>query len=285
MKPFLSVKSASELLKQDNVIFIDAQYDFNEPEEFSLNIHNQNHIPGSIYASIHSDLSGPQTTETGRHPLPSLDIFKVFLEKNFISKNQHVICYDNTNGGYTARLWFMLYTLGFENVQILEGGLSKWIAEGFPTTSEVTVRTGEKFHLDLPSDWSLGKIKLVDFRKVQELVNQGFTGLIDSRTAERFHGYKSALDTVGGHIPGASSRWWKANIVESDGTLRNDKELKNEFELLFINNKPENSIVYCGSGVTACFNIAVMKELGFHEPQLYIGSFSDWSTHSDKIET
>lgn len=285
MKPFISAKTAFELFNQENVLFIDAQYDFNQPEEYSLKIHKQNHIPGSIYLSMLSELSGPQTPATGRHPLPSLEHFKALLEEMFISKNLHIICYDNTNGGYTARIWFMLFTLGYEKVQILEGGLSKWIADGYPTTSEPTIRTGEKISLSLPSDWSFGIISLVDFKKVSELVDSGFTGLIDSRDSNRFHGQASTLDKVGGHIPGASNRWWKANISDGDGILRNDKELKKEFDLLFINNKPEDSIVYCGSGVTACFNLAVMKQLGFQEPKLYIGSFSDWEAHSTRFES
>ena len=210
--------------------------------------------------------------------------FKELLEKHFITKDLRIICYDDNRGGYSGRLWFMLYTVGFDSVQILNGGLGSWLKQDYPTTSEPTVRTGKKIILDLPTDWSEGKIRLVDFEQVTEMVGNGFTGLIDARSSNRFHGEKSSLDTVGGHIPGASNRWWEANITE-EGTLRDLNELKNEFNLLFINNKPEESIMYCGSGVTACFNLALMKELGFKESGLYIGSFSDWSAHSDNVET
>ena len=285
MKPFISAKEAFELSeKSKNVLFIDTRYDFNQEAEFSLNNYNQNHIPGAIFINIHEELSGPETPETGRHPLPSMKDFKELLDTHFITKDLRIICYDDNKAGYSGRLWFMLYTVGFDSVQMLNGGLSAWMKQGYPTTSEPTVRTGEKASLDLPADWSEGKIRLVDFGQVTELVSKGFTGLVDARTSNRFHGEKSSLDTVGGHIPGASNRWWEANITE-EGTLRDLKELKKEFELLFINNKPEEAIMYCGSGVTACYNLAVMKELGFQEPGLYIGSFSDWSAHSDNIET
>ena len=67
--------------------------------------------------------------------------------------------------------------------------------------------------------------------------------------------------------------------------MRDKSELKKEFDLLFTNNKPEESVMYCGSGVTACFNLAVMKELNYKEPKIYIGSFSDWIKHSDNVES
>ena len=178
----------------------------------------------------------------------------------------------------------MLYTLGYDTVQILEGGINEWVNEGHPVTSGKTFRIAKFENIEIPDDWSKGRLKIVDFDQVNELISQGFTGLIDARDSERFRGESTGPDPVGGHIPGASNRWWKANIADS-GLLRDRKELKNEFDLLLTTTKPEDAILYCGSGVTACFNFAIMKELNYPEPKVYIGSFSDWIRHSKNIET
>lgn len=286
MKSFITVNEACELLKsEENVLFIDTRYDFKKDESYNLEIFQNNHIKDAIFINIEKELSGPQTPTTGRHPLPTLEKFKETLEKNSISKDLHIICYDNTNGAYAARLWFMLYTLGFESVQILEGGYAMWLERDYPTSTGSVQNNKLKKTLNLPISWKNGKIKLVDYEEVEELVKSGFTGLVDARDPPRFRGEIAGLDPVGGHIPGASNRWWKANLSE-EGMLRDYKELKKEFDLLFIEHKPAESVLYCGSGVTACFNLAVMKQLGYsEEPKLYPGSFSDWIAHTNNVET
>lgn len=283
MKPFISVKDAFELSqKAQNVLFIDTRHNIYDLEQ-GKKAYEENHIPGAIFLDLHDELAGQRSDKTGRHPLPSIDSFRNVLARNGITKNLHVICYDDVSGGYTARLWFMLYSLGYDNVQILEGGITKWIEENHPVTSEKTFSIHKFADIDIPDDWSKGRIKIVNFDQVNELVSQGFTGLIDARDSDRFRGEDTGPDPVGGHIPGASNRWWKANIADS-GLLRDRKELKNEFDLLLTTTKPEDAVLYCGSGVTACFNLAIMKELNYPEAKVYIGSFSDWIKHSENVE-
>ncbi len=284
MKPFITVEDAFELTKNNNnnIIFIDTRFDLINKAKGKAE-YQQNHIPEALFFDLEQDLSSPKTDQTGRHPLPAIQNFKELLENNALSKSDHIICYDDAFGGFTARLWYMLRTLGFEKVQILEGGINRWIQQKYPTTAEKTVRSEEKTSIEVPDNWLQGTIKILDFKQVENLVTNGFTGLIDSRDPERFRGEIITYDPVYGHIPGSSNRWWKANLSDN-GTLRDKKELKKEFELLFLNNKPSDSVIYCGSGVTSCFNYAVMKEVGFSDPKLYIGSFSDWIVHTDKVE-
>jgi thiosulfate/3-mercaptopyruvate sulfurtransferase len=285
MGPFIDTKKAFELLKTEkNILFIDTRYDFEKDHNFNLEIYNNGHIEGAIYVDMLDDLCSPQAQTTGRHPLPTVHKFKEMLEKNSITKELHIICYDDASGGYAARLWFMLVTLEYNEVRILEGGFSAWIAESYPVNSDIVIRPNISFQLELPSDWLKGKMRIVEFEEVKKLVDRGFTGLIDARNPERFRGEESHPDPICGRIPGASNRWWKANIDEK-GLIRDRKEIKNEFDLFFINNQPKDAVLYCGSGITACFNLAILMELDFAElPSIYIGSYSDWIVHSDKIE-
>ncbi|MCY9142005.1 sulfurtransferase, partial [Peribacillus frigoritolerans] len=45
--------------------------------------------------------------------------------------------------------------------------------------------------------------------------------------------------------------------------------------------KDKEIIVYCGSGVTASPNYIALKEAGFKDVKIYIGSFSDWISYDD----
>ncbi|MDQ3292016.1 MAG: sulfurtransferase, partial [Bacteroidota bacterium] len=51
------------------------------------------------------------------------------------------------------------------------------------------------------------------------------------------------------------------------------------------NKNSHQVIVHCGSGVTACHTILAMAYAGLDVPQLYIGSWSEWSRNEKPIAT
>jgi thiosulfate/3-mercaptopyruvate sulfurtransferase len=40
---------------------------------------------------------------------------------------------------------------------------------------------------------------------------------------------------------------------------------------------PEQTVMYCGSGVSACHNLLAMEHAGLRGSRLYAGSWSEWS--------
>jgi thiosulfate/3-mercaptopyruvate sulfurtransferase len=45
----------------------------------------------------------------------------------------------------------------------------------------------------------------------------------------------------------------------------------------------ENIAIRCGSGVTACHTLLALDYAGFEIPNLYIGSWSEWSRNNKFI--
>ena len=78
-----------------------------------------------------------------------------------------------------------------------------------------------------------------------------------------------------GHIPGARNRFFGRNLGE-DGLFRPADELRREFLELLDGLSPEQAVLQCGSGVSACLNLLAMERAGLPGAKLYPGSWSEW---------
>ena len=65
--------------------------------------------------------------------------------------------------------------------------------------------------------------------------------------------------------------------LDSNGYFLTPAQLKARFEPLNAQGYGQTEIIcYCGSGVTAAHNVLAMRHAGLSEPQLYVGSWSEW---------
>ncbi len=232
--------------------------------------HAAGHLPGAQYVHLDRDLSGPKSgtsTGGGRHPLPERDVFAATAGRLGIAPGVQVVCYDAQGGPYAARAWWMLRWLGHEAVAVLDGGRAAWEAAGGALTAEApAVAPRAPYPLAEPAP-----MPLVDAGALQSLL--GRVRVVDARSPERFRGEGETLDPVGGHIPGATNRFFRDNL-QPDGRFKPAAQLRAEFEAWAT---PAADVVHqCGSGVTACHNLLAMAHAGLPGSQLYAGSWSEW---------
>lgn len=252
-------------------IIIDCRFYLSDTE-LGYNEYLREHIPSAIYAHLDRDLSGPITPKTGRHPLPNVDKFKEWITKNNINKSSQIVVYDQMGGGIAARLWWMLIQLGYQQVAVLEGGIIEWKRKDFLMNSGIEGRDEGTLELsDLGSNWVDGPSKLYSKKEIREINTE--VNLVDSRSPERYSGELETIDPIAGHIPSAMNVFWQSHL-EEDLTLKPIESIKNNFDKDLDLSK--ESVFYCGSGVTAAFNVLVTKHLDLLVPGIYIGSWSEW---------
>jgi thiosulfate/3-mercaptopyruvate sulfurtransferase len=232
-------------------------------------LYREGHIPGAHFASMETALSGPKTGTNGRHPLPSPESFASFLASRGVFSRSTVVAYDDVGGLYAARLWWMARWMGIRSVSLLDGGISKWVAEDRGITRSIPSPHPTELHAQ--ADPTM----IQDAGTVLRHLSDPAHAIIDSRPAERFRGEVEPIDPVAGHIPGALNRFYKANL-NADLTFRPPAELKREFLTLIQPRAPENIVNQCGSGVTACASIFAMEYAGLPGSKLYPGSWSEW---------
>ena len=233
-------------------------------------VYGEGHLPGAFFAPVETALAGAKTGENGRHPLPAADDFADFLGRHGVNETTQIVAYDDVGGQYAARLWWLARWIGLPRVAVLDGGLPKWSAEGYPLTSVLPPSRSPATIMARPADTML--------RSAAEVL--GVTAcagglVIDARAPERYRGQTEPIDRVAGHIPGAVNRFFKLNL-NSDLTMRSPAELRGEFAALLGPWRPDQVIHQCGSGVTACVNLLAMEHAGLGGSALYAGSWSEW---------
>lgn len=233
--------------------------------------YEQGHIPGAVYAHLDRDLSERVVPGvTGRHPLPDPTWLASRLTALGVSNTSSVVAYDDGNGMFAARLWWLLRWLGHEDVAVLDGGITRWVAEGHPLTSERPTIVPHGFRGFPRSEM------LADANAVEAMRQDPKARLFDSRGADRFRGENETIDPVAGHIPGARSLPFMDNV--ENGRLRSRSELETRFASALGDTSPKDAVVYCGSGVTACQNLLAAEHAGYPGMRLYAGSWSEWIT-------
>ncbi|TKC13136.1 sulfurtransferase [Pedobacter polaris] len=269
-----SIIQPSELLNlnPDEFVLIDASAG-------SKARYDENHLAGALYIDLNTDLANiGDFTIGGRHPLPTLSQFSEVLGKFGIDKNSHVIIYDDKNGGNAAaRFWWMLRAIGHERVQVVNGGFDAAIKAGFPTNSLVPkVETKKLYEI---TNWNL---PLAAIDEVETASKTGNQTIVDVRDANRFAGLTEPIDLIAGHIPGALNIPFTSNLDEN-GLFLAPEALKEKYITALADVQPENVIVHCGSGVTACHMLLAMDYAGLPIPKLYVGSWSEWSRNNKEM--
>ena len=224
------------------------------------------HVPGARFLDLDelSDRSNPAP-----HMLPGAQEFGEAMGRLGIGSDDLIVVYDNSPLRTAARGWFMLRHFGASNVAILDGGFQKWVAEGRPTSRDVTNVETRHFDATERGDEVVTK---------RQLLSGIDTPLIDARGPGRFEGTEPdpRPGVEPGHIPGARNIPY-SSIYREDGTFRSPDELRALFAEAGADPR-EPFIATCGSGVTANSIIFGAHLLGYDQSRLYDGSWTEWGS-------
>ena len=240
------------------------------------------HLPNAIFATLDNDLASHPADPAigGRHPLPSLEDFSATLSRWGITPDSHVVVYDDKNaamGG--ARLWWMLRSIGHNHVQVINGGLKAAI-DAVVELNNHDYQPEAAPAYPIPERYN----NIADIEEVKAAAQADSRLVIDVRENARYLGHTEPLDLVAGHIPGAVNLFY-SNSLFPEGKYLTSHALATLYKNTIGNVNPENVIVHCGSGVTACHTLLGMECAGITGPKLYVGSWSEWSRNDLPIAT
>ncbi len=225
------------------------------------------HIAGAVYFDIEdiSDHASPYA-----HMLPGAETFAAKVGALGIDNQTRVVVYDTNY--VSARVWWMFRVFGHDNVVILDGGLTQWLAEGRPTAAGMERPAAKPFQASLRPQW------VADWTEVAANIDARGAQLIDARMAKRYSG---ELPTgypgiAGGHIPGSVNLPWDKFLDASSKRFAPASSLASLFTSAGVD--PARPVITtCGSGVTACILALALHRLGHQQWKVYDGSWHEWA--------
>ncbi len=270
LPPVLVAEQLAALLGQPGLRVVDCRFDLDDPGHGALAF-SYSRIPGACRVDLERQLSAPVVPgRTGRHPLPSVSDLEAVLGTLGIGPDTRVVIYDDFEGGFAARLWWLLRWLGHREVAVLDGGWSAWADPGFP------LERGPALPVE-PQRFCASPIAsmVAGVDEVMARLNDPELCLVDARSPARYRGEQEPRDPVAGRIPGARNAFWRDNLDE-DGRFLAPARLRERFLAVLEGQDAGRSVHYCGSGVTGAHNVLAMTRAGLSTPRLYPGSWSEW---------
>lgn len=249
-------------------VVVDCRFDLQRPEA-GRRQYLDGHIPGAFFADLDQDLAGPRQPHLGRHPLPEPARLAALLDGFGIGPGTRVVAYDDSGGALAARLWWLLRYMGHPHASLLDGGLAAWRRAGLPLDTAVPAPRTGGFR------GQAGSMPVLGTEDVQRTLASGQLALLDLRARERYLGRVEPIDPVAGHVPGALSAPFAANL-DADGRFLPPDVLRQRYQQL-LGDRPTSQVAcMCGSGITACHGLFAMELAGLPGAGLYAGSWSEW---------
>lgn len=229
------------------------------------------HIPGAVYLDWTSDLVDERDLVPAQVAPPD-KIARVLAERG-IGDDTVVIAYDDHPAGqFATRLWWVLRYYGHDACRILDGGWSKWIAEGRPVTPETPAPPRRSFTPRVRPEWRK------DASEVPAAIGQPGVILVDARDEGQYTG-RIRRGIRGGHIPGAVNLPREA-LLRPDRTWESSEALAAVFERGGI--APEREVIaYCNGGVASTTVLFALSLLGRPGLSNYDGSWNEWSAREE----
>ncbi|GAB68275.1 Tat binding protein 1(TBP-1)-interacting protein [Plasmodium cynomolgi strain B] len=307
--------------KREHLLFDTSWYNIRqgEKDKNSFDDHDQaERIEGSIsFNSIVTSNENPNFSFF----FPTQEEFFSYLRKLLLEslmdikintlENLPVIFYEKDEIFYAPRIWFMFKLHGFQNVQILNGGLNKWLNEerdvmatdgnaqgnGHLPQSDKIIQVDKliKEHVEKNKKQisENRKRSIYHYADIDNFVtgrkkqndDMGLFVLVDTRPNSSF----SALlpinekEKVDNFIPFSVNIPYHHFIRSHDEkykffTFKNEAEIKNICDQYDLLNEQKTVISTCNKGISACVLLFLLHQLNkpLHQLALYYGSFVDY---------
>lgn len=228
------------------------------------------HIPGSGFAELQQDLS--DNSSSLRFMMPSAEQFAAAMGRYGVGNDSDVILYDRAGNMWAARIWWMLRAFGFDRARLLDGGWSRWTAEGRPVSTEPSNHQQATFIANPRPELVASK------EDVLAAIESGQACIVNALNGAQHRGEVAPYGRPG-HIAGSVNvpAMGAAGVVDPETQLYHPvEEIRRRFEEAGAR-PDQRMITYCGGGIAASSAAFAATMAGFTNIALYDASLSEWA--------
>ncbi len=230
----------------------------------------QEHIPGSVYADLPNDLSDRESPL--RFMMPPARQFAAAMQSYGVGDDSQVVLYDRAGSMWAARIWWMLRAFGFDNARVLDGGWTKWHAEGHPISSGSVVPPAATFTPRPRAGLMASK------EDVLAAISTGQSCIVNALNAAQHRGEVAPYGRPG-HITGSVNvpAMGSGGVVDPATQMYHETdEIRRRFEA--VGAYPEQRMIaYCGGGIAASSAAFAATMAGYVNVAVYDASLSEWA--------
>jgi thiosulfate/3-mercaptopyruvate sulfurtransferase len=235
----------------------------------------EQYAAGHIAGALHLDGFGGIPRGANNDMAPP-DAFAGVVGALGIGNDHTVVVYDTPSQRMGMVAWALLY-YGHQVVRILDGGMTKWLAEERPLTTTVPAVS--------PNTYVARPVEALycSLDQAKAAVDRDDFVFWDTRSREEYEGSASAgYGTISrlGHLPGAAHLEWTNLLDPETRTLKPANELREMLAACGIT--PDKQVAgYCQGGARGALGAFVLQVLGYRRAQTYAGSYQQWSSQPD----
>jgi len=233
--------------------------------------YRQGHVPGAIFLDFRYLMRGEGPVP---RDVPSVEALSRLFSALGLTRDTHVVAYDDEGGGWAARLLWTLELIGHTRYSYLNGGIHAWRDAGLEESTEPTAPTQSEYHAEI-----LNPNALITFEEIKGKLDDKHFAVWDARSKDEYDGVRGNNKHLG-HIPGAVNMdWLHAMDRQRALRIRDYAELITELGALGLT--PDMEIAtHCQSHHRSSFTWLVGKALGFNI-RGYAGSWGEWGNRDD----
>jgi thiosulfate/3-mercaptopyruvate sulfurtransferase len=164
----------------------------------------------------------------------------------------------------------MLRACGFDDVQVLDGGLIKWRKEGRPLATETTTYPPANFTSRPRAGF------FADKARVAGAVGAANVRIVNALSPEQHTGKGGVHYGRAGRIPGSCNVASRGIVDPDTNAILPLPELRRRFGDAGLLGG-EHVIAYCGGGIAASLTALALAALGKDDVEVYIHSLQEWA--------
>jgi len=225
------------------------------------------HVPGARYADLVEAFSTPDTDVPFTRP--GAEQFESAAQELGVTNTSTVVVYDDSVGEWSARLWWIFRSFGFDSVAVLDGGFTKWRDEGRP------VRVGALRAVPSPNPDASAAFRAGEERPLWADHARVLRAVSGEQPASLvFAAPESALGEEHPPIvPGSTPIPVDTVVDPGTNAYLRGAALEQAFAEVL---DSEEIVTYCGVGSAACVDALALTVLGHEKVRVYDGSLLDW---------